>query len=558
MEGISKQEKLIVDTELQTKLLLHSDHDHKGGLRTMPFIIVNEAFEKVASYGLMPNMIFYLMEVYHMEAVTGASILSVWSAISNGLSIFGAFMADSYLGRFRVIALGSLSTLLGMIFLWLTSMFPQLTPSTCYELDTNCSPATPTQLALLFTSFGLLSIGCACIRPCSMAFGADQLSNHDRNHNNQRLLDSYFNWYYASAAFSMVIAFTVVVYIQDQYGWQVGFAVPALFMVCSAFMFLIGSSLYVKVKVGESPVLGFVQVLVVAFKNRKVSVGRDDCYNHSDGMDRVELTDNLRFLNKACLLTDSIMDCSVKDPWTLCTVEKVESLKSLIRIAPIWSSGIILLTISSQSYPTLQAKTMNRHITQSFEIPPASFVLFMVIPLAIWIAFYDRIVVPVLAKHTHQPRGLHPKTRMGIGLLISVMAMIVSANVETVRRHVARSGHDMSALWLVPQYALLGLAEAFNAVGQMEFYYTELPKSLSSIAMAVYMVSNAFSGMFGSFLVNVVDSVTSEGDDVSWLASDINEGHVDYYYWLLGFLSLINFFYFLICCRLHRSIASSP
>lgn len=73
---------------------------------------MNEAFERVASYGLMPNMIFYLMEVYHMEAITGTSILSVWSALSNGLSIFGAFMADSYLGRFRVIALGSLSTLL--------------------------------------------------------------------------------------------------------------------------------------------------------------------------------------------------------------------------------------------------------------------------------------------------------------------------------------------------------------------------------------------------------------------------------------------------------------
>ncbi|KAJ0613216.1 putative proton-dependent oligopeptide transporter family, MFS transporter superfamily [Helianthus annuus] len=73
---------------------------------------VNEAFEKVASYGLLPNMILYLTEVYNMQAVTGATILYIWSAFSNGLSLFGAFVSDSYLGPFRVIACGSLSTLL--------------------------------------------------------------------------------------------------------------------------------------------------------------------------------------------------------------------------------------------------------------------------------------------------------------------------------------------------------------------------------------------------------------------------------------------------------------
>lgn len=73
---------------------------------------VNEAFEKVASYGLMPNMIFYLMNDYHMEIVSGSTLLFLWSAASNSLAIFGAFLSDSYLGRFRVIAFGSFSSLL--------------------------------------------------------------------------------------------------------------------------------------------------------------------------------------------------------------------------------------------------------------------------------------------------------------------------------------------------------------------------------------------------------------------------------------------------------------
>nr|XP_027085258.1 protein NRT1/ PTR FAMILY 1.2-like isoform X2 [Coffea arabica] len=58
----------------------------KGGLKTMPFIIVNEAFERVASQGLMPNMILYLTRIYHFQTVTASSILFIWSALSNGLA----------------------------------------------------------------------------------------------------------------------------------------------------------------------------------------------------------------------------------------------------------------------------------------------------------------------------------------------------------------------------------------------------------------------------------------------------------------------------------------
>ncbi|KAJ0581651.1 putative proton-dependent oligopeptide transporter family, MFS transporter superfamily [Helianthus annuus] len=591
MEGDSNQLKSSIHTDLQTELLVPNHHDRKGGMRTMPFIIgtsnspflfltynydssfdftfvfvigtVNEAFERLANYGLMPNMIFYLMEVYNMEVVSGTSILSIWSALSNGLSIFGAFISDSYLGRFRVIAIGSFSALLvsqnhpGMIFLWLTSVVPQLTPS-CDGPDTSCNPPSLIHLVFLYTCFILLSIGSGCIRPCSIAFGADQLKHHP-SLSNERVIERYFNWYYASVSISTIIALTAMVYIQEQLGWQVGFAIAVLIMLCSALMFVLGSSLYVKVKASESLFTGLVQVLVVAFNNRRIHLLPDDCYNHSEETDQVELTDNLRFLNKACVLRDLNPNSSKLDPWSVSTIEKVESLKSLIRVLPLWSTGILIFTTMSQTFPTLQAKTMNRHVTSWFEVPAASFNIFMIMTLTIWIAFYDFVLAPFLVKYTHQPRGLHPKTRMGIGLVIAIVAMIVSAIVEIIRRNKAglNTTVDMSAMWLVPQYALFGLAEAFNSIGQMEFYYSELSKSMSSIAISLFMVSNAISGLVGSLLVNVVDALTTKGGNISWLSSDINEGHLDYYYWLLSFLNLLNFLYYLVCCRVHWSSSSS-
>ncbi|XP_076908540.1 protein NRT1/ PTR FAMILY 1.2-like [Bidens hawaiensis] len=544
-EDMNKEKPNINEEDLQTKLLTNNNNNNvqKGGLKTMPFIIANEAFERVASGGSMANMILYLMEAYHMEAVTGTSVMYMISAFSCSLSIVGAFVSDSYLGRFRAIAIGSFSSFLGMTLLWLTSMIPQLTPS---EHETGSKP-TPAQLGFLLASLGLISTDSACIKPCSMAFGADQF----KHHNNPRLMDSYFNWYYATLAVSAVITSTVVVYIQDHFGWRVGFAVPVLVMLFSTLVFLLGSSLYVKVKVDKITFSGFVQVLIVAFKNRKIRLLPSDSYNHSEEMDRVELTDNLRFLNKACVVRDA-------SPSSIPTVEKVESLKSIIRIIPIWSSGILPSTCFVTTFPILQAKQMNRNITSWLEIPAASYVMFSILTVLIWITFYDRILVPLLAKFTNEPRGLHPKTRIGIGFILPVIAMVVAAIMETIRRDLANKNLpvNMSAMWLAPQFMLLGLTDAFNTIGQMEFYYSELPKSMASLVMAVFLLSAAISAFVGYLLNNIVNSVTSQGGGIRWLSSDINEGHLNYYYWLLSFVNLLNFFYYLFCCRIHHSSGS--
>ncbi|CAK9166097.1 unnamed protein product [Ilex paraguariensis] len=105
MESTSDEQKMMINEPLLKKT-------PKGGFRTMPFIIANEAFEKVASYGLTPNMILYLMREYHMEMATGSNILFLWSAATNFLPVVGALLADSLMGRFWMIAFGSVISFL--------------------------------------------------------------------------------------------------------------------------------------------------------------------------------------------------------------------------------------------------------------------------------------------------------------------------------------------------------------------------------------------------------------------------------------------------------------
>ncbi|RID56784.1 hypothetical protein BRARA_F00208 [Brassica rapa] len=556
-------------TETEAKQIqLNGEKKPKGGIITMPFIIANEAFEKVASYGLLPNMIMYLIRDYRFGVAKGTNVLFMWSAATNFTPLLGAFLSDSYLGRFLTIAIASLSSFLGMVLLWLTAMLPQVKPSPCdpTAAGNHCGSATASQLALLYSAFALISIGSGGIRPCSLAFGADQLDNKE-NPKNERVLESFFGWYYASSAVAVLIAFTGIVYIQEHLGWRIGFGVPAVLMLIAALLFVLAFPLYVRRNVSKSLFTGLAQVVVAAYVNRKLSLPNQQdssiTYYHMKDSELKAPSHKLRFLNKACLISNREeeigSDGFALKPWRLCTTDKVEELKALIKVIPIWSTGIMMsINTSQSSFQLLQATSMDRRLSRhgSFQVPAGSFGMFTIIALAMWVVLYDRAVIPLASKIRGRPFRLSVKLRMGLGLFMSFLAMAISAMVETLRRKKALSqGYannanaivDISAMWLVPQYVLHGLAEALTAIGQTEFFYTEFPKSMSSIAASLFGLGMAVASLLASVILNAVNELTSRNGEDSWVSDNINKGHYNYYYWLLAIMSFINVIYYMIC-----------
>ncbi|ESQ48321.1 hypothetical protein EUTSA_v10020365mg [Eutrema salsugineum] len=537
----------------------------KGGLLTMPFIIANEAFEKVASYGLVQNMTLYLISDYGLGVVKGQSVLNMWLASSNFMPLVGAFLSDSYLGRFLTIAIASLSSFLGMVVLWLTAMLPQVKPSPC--AGTNCVSvgATSSQLALLYSAFALISIGSGGIRPCSLAFGADQLDNKE-NPKNERVLESFFGWYYASSSVAVLIAFTVIVYIQDHLGWRIGFGIPAILMLLAGIVFVFASPLYVKRNVTKSLFTGLAQVAVAAYVNRNLTLPDHDdsygCYYHLKDSELKAPSDKLRFLNKACVIRNHEEDIGsdglTLNPWRLCTTDQVEELKALVKVIPIWSTGIMMsINVSQNAFQLIQANSMDRRLSNNstFQIPAASFGMFTIIALISWVVLYDRAILPLASKIRGRPVRISVKIRMGLGLFISFLAMAISATVEHYRRKTAISQGlannanatvNISAMWLVPQYVLHGLAEALTGIGQTEFFYTEFPKSMSSIAASLFGLGMAVANVLASVILNVVKNSSKKGKE-SWIEDNINKGHYDYYYWVLVILSFVNVVYYVVC-----------
>jgi dipeptide/tripeptide permease len=67
-----------------------------------------------------------------------------------------------------------------------------------------------------------------------------------------------------------LIACTVIVYVQDQVSWTVGFALPAAAMASAVLLFLAGSKHYRHVAPTESPMARVVKVVAAALRNRWV------------------------------------------------------------------------------------------------------------------------------------------------------------------------------------------------------------------------------------------------------------------------------------------------
>jgi peptide/histidine transporter 3/4 len=250
-------------------------------------------------------------------------------------------------------------------------------------------------------------------------------------------------------------------------------------------------------------------------------------------------------------------------------MQQVEETKCILRVLPVWITCIVYYVAFAQTntYVVLQATQSDRHLHAGgggFEVPPGSFTIFPMLALTVWIPLYDRLVVPWMKRLTGREEGSTLLQRMGIGMVLSSVAMLISGLVEQRRRDLAvlqaaASGRPMSrskvspqsAFWLVPQLAALGLSEAFNQVSQMEFYYKQFPENMRSVAGSLLFSGLALSNYLSGLLVSIVHRTTG-GSDEGWLAEDLNRGRLDWFYFLIGAIGLADVVLFLVCANWYR------
>lgn len=274
------------------------------------------------------------------------------------------------------------------------------------------------------------------------------------------------------------------------------------------------------------------------------------------------------------------------NPWRLCTVTQVEEVKLLVRMLPIWVTNLMFSVVFAQVGTLFlnQGTTLDRHVSGNFEIPAASMSFFVTFSICVCLPFYDKFFVPFVRSFTTDERGLTLLQRIGVGQVISTVSIMVAAVVEMHRLRVAQSLNlspssissssfssfsssslsssvqeslPMSIFWLLPQYVLTGVCEVFISVGQMEFFLDQAPDSMRSLGSALYLSTVATGSFISSLLVSIVTKITYN-ENGGWIGNDLNQSHMDYFYWLLAALSIVNLAAYILCasCYTYKNNAN--
>ncbi|XP_068644853.1 protein NRT1/ PTR FAMILY 5.6-like [Aristolochia californica] len=534
-----------------------SSVDHKGRVplrsstgvwKASFFTLALEFSERLSYFGIITNLINYLTQVLNQDVKTAAKNVNYWFGVALTVPLIGGFLADAYWGRFKTVVIASVMYLLGFCLLTMSQFVPSLKPC---ETDA-CDKPRPAHEIVFFVSMYIISVATGAHKTSLESFGADQF---DENHIEERKKKmSFFNWWNSAISFGFLLAVTFLVYIQDYVSWGVSDIIILSIMTVSLGIFLCGIPHYRYSVPRGSPLTPLAQVLVAAFAKRNLPypASPDQLYELSES-ERGNLrilchTNNLRFLDKAAIIEgQDVQAIEKKNTWRLATVTQVEEIKLVLNVIPIWLGALLFGVVNAQgtSFFIKQGSSMNRKLTHNFTMPTASMYSFSAVAIMVTIAVYEKVVIPRLRRIKNNERGLTILQRVGIGLGVSILVMISAAVVERKRLNSIDTkqpsgGPSISVFWLTPQFIFLGIGDAFALVGLQEFFYDQVPDSMRSLGMALYLSVIGVASFLTNLLITIIDRVTEKFSSNSWFSRDLNKSRLDHFYWFLAVLSGMN------------------
>ncbi|KAF7138722.1 hypothetical protein RHSIM_Rhsim07G0042200 [Rhododendron simsii] len=519
-------------------------------------ILVNQGLATLAFFGVGVNLVLFLTRVMGQDNAEAANSVSKWTGTVYIFSLLGAFLSDSYWGRYKTCAIFQAIFVVGLVSLSLSSYYFLVKPTGCGDEQTPCGSHSSAQLGLFYLSIYLIALGNGGYQPNIATFGADQFDEEDPKEGHYKV--AFFSYFYLALNLGSLFSNTILGYFEDKGMWALGFWASAGSATLALGLFLVGTPRYRHFTPRGNPLSRFCQVVVAAARKWKVEVpqsGEDlfevsgkECSNN--GGRKILHTHGFKFLDRAAIVTSKECTMQAKEchnPWRICPVTQVEEVKCVLRLLPIWLCTILYSVVFTQmaSLFVEQGAAMKTTIS-SFHIPPASM----------------RVLDPLVARlRKSSPTGLTELQRMGIGLIIAIVAMVAAGIVEHFRlKHPQKTctncdgSSSLSIFWQVPQYVLIGASEVFMYVGQLEFFNAQAPDGLKSFGSALCMTSISLGNYVSSLLVSVVMKISTRDEMPGWIPGNLNRGHLDNFYFLLAALTTADLVVYVICAKWYKYI----
>ncbi|XP_057866555.2 protein NRT1/ PTR FAMILY 4.6 [Cryptomeria japonica] len=239
---------------------------HDGTVSTI-FLNVMVGFENLAFMPIVLNLVTYFTRFMHMDMAEAANAVTNFMGTTFQLTLFGGFVSDSYINKFKTSVLVaciqlSIRTLYSPSWIFLYDMgrndvyyFLQgysilliqahddsLKPPPCTVFGNYCVKVSGDKAVMLFLGLYLIAVGNGSLNAVLPGLGADQFDERDPIE--RRKIPTFFNMYNFSLSMGSALGTTLVVWVQNKKGWDAGLGISTRAVFLAIISVIAGSTTY--------------------------------------------------------------------------------------------------------------------------------------------------------------------------------------------------------------------------------------------------------------------------------------------------------------------------
>jgi POT family proton-dependent oligopeptide transporter len=393
----------------------------------VPFIIGNEAAERFSYYGMLSILTIYLSKGMNMGEVQGKEVVHLFATAVYFLPLFGAWLADKWLGRYWTI----------------------LTISFFYCAGHGALAYFEGNLKGVYLGLILIAIGVGGIKPCVSAFVGDQFPA-----GNEKGLTRVYGWFYWAINFGATFGFALIPMLRDQHGYSWAFGVPGIAMAGATFIFWLGRKKYVRQPPQrQAQSAGILKVVLYAFQNQ------------------AQRRPGQRWLDVARAKFSA---------------EEVRAVRAVGKIVLVFLTVPVFFALYNQVNSTwvLQGEKMTPFVVFGFKVDGERMQAVGSILVMIWVPILTYFIYPLCERLGLRPTALR---RMGVGMVLASVTYIISGWLQGR----IDAGEPLTLAWQLVPYIVLVAGEVLVSATGLEFAFQEAPSSMRSTMMSFWLLTIA-------------------------------------------------------------------
>ncbi|XP_076927857.1 protein NRT1/ PTR FAMILY 5.5-like [Bidens hawaiensis] len=399
---------------------------------------------------------------------------------------------------------------MGLLSISTPSKLYSLITGSCSEYKVKC--ISETQKSFFYFALMLIMIG------RSTRDATIETLNFKGNADEKDLKEQFIK----SGSGHVVVQATLLVLLP----WSIIFAVSSLYSSMSVFL-LMEKSWTHKIYIDNperSPVTGVVRVYVASISKIAQEIKSGDL-----SLRRIT-TFRFRFIEKAAIRPPN--DKGRQNRWTLCSIQEVEDMKTLVRMLPVcvMYGFLVLISTLCGTYFLQQAKRMK----------PLTFFTFFGAEVMISVSYLAWIYLKEEIREKFKYNNMYRNMET-----LRCAALVEKSRLGVIRNYglANKPGEiiPMSTFWLLPQLLMLGYVNARLEQILQIFFNEDMPLPMLNFKIFVFEGFIGVANISSVLVVYVVGKISEMGGKTNWFQHDTENSRLDLFYWTLSMLCVLVF-----------------